>query len=62
MGERTPTYRLVDTWGLEHEKYFRVEIILGESVVANGEGRSKKEAEQEAAKNAIERLGLGESL
>ena len=54
----TPTYRLVDSWGLEHEKNFRVEILLGDSVVADGQGRSKKEAEQEAAKNAIEKLGI----
>ncbi len=57
---QTPTYRLVHTWGLEHEKSFRVEILLGESVVADGEGRSKKDAEQEAAKNALGRLGLGD--
>ncbi len=58
----TPTYRLVSTWGLEHEKNFQVEILLGENVVANGQGRSKKEAEQEAAKNALGRLGLGEQI
>lgn len=54
----TPTYRLVESWGLEHEKNFRVEILLGDSVVADGQGRSKKEAEQEAARNAIEKLGI----
>ena len=59
---QTPTYRLVDTWGLEHEKSFRVEILLGESIVADGEGRSKKDAEQEAAKNALGRLGLGDGI
>ncbi len=58
----TPTYRLVDTWGLEHEKSFKVEILLGDSVVADGQGRSKKEAEQEAAKNALGRLGIGETI
>jgi len=58
----TPTYRLVNTWGLEHEKNFQVEILLGDAVVANGAGRSKKEAEQEAAKNALGRLGLGEAI
>jgi len=57
---KTPTYRLVNTWGLEHEKNFKVEILLGENVVADGEGRSKKEAEQEAARNALSKLGLGE--
>lgn len=53
-----PTYRLVDAWGPEHEKTFKVEIqIIGKSV-AHGEGRSKKEAEQKAAQSALEILGF----
>lgn len=53
-----PTYKLVDTWGPEHEKIFKVEIqIIGRSV-AHGEGRSKKEAEQKAAQTALEILGF----
>lgn len=51
-----PTYRVTESWGLEHEKYFRVEISIGKQVVASGEGRSKKEAEQRAASVALERL------
>ncbi len=54
----TPLYRLVDVWGLEHEKFFRVEIVIAEKVVANGDGRSKKEAEQNAASQALEILGF----
>lgn len=54
----TPVYRLVDVWGLEHEKHFRVEILIGERVVARGDGRSKKEAEQNAASLALETLGF----
>lgn len=53
-----PTYKLLDTWGPEHEKTFKVEIqIVGKSV-AHGEGRSKKEAEQKAAHAALEILGF----
>lgn len=53
-----PTYKLIDTWGPEHEKTFKVEIeIVGKSV-AHGEGRSKKEAEQRAAQLALEILGF----
>src|SRR5690606_9222516 len=45
----TPTYRLVDAWGPEHEKVFRVEISVDGRYIGTGDGRSKKEAEQRAA-------------
>jgi len=54
----TPVYRIVSVWGLEHEKNFRVEILIGERIVAMGDGRSKKEAEQCAAHQALEILGF----
>lgn len=54
----TPVYRLVDAWGPEHQKTFRVEIVIDGKVVATGEGRSKKEAEQRAACLALESLGF----
>jgi len=50
----TPIYRLINVWGLEHEKNFRVEIEIDGKVIATGEGRSKKEAEQNAAHGALE--------
>lgn len=54
----TPLYRVVDVWGREHEKNFRVEIEIAGQVVAQGEGRSKKEAEQRAAQCALESYEL----
>jgi ribonuclease-3 len=54
----TPVYRLIDAWGPEHQKTFRVEIIIDGKVVASGEGGSKKEAEQRAASLALEILGF----
>jgi len=54
----TPIYRLVSTWGPEHEKQFRVEILIENRVVSQGDGRSKKEAEQQAASLALEILGF----
>lgn len=54
----TPVYRLVESWGLEHEKHFRVEIEIDGKIVANGDGRSKKDAEQTAAGAALEVLGF----
>lgn len=53
-----PLYRVVDVWGLEHEKNFKVEIEIAGKVIASGEGKSKKEAEQRAAQGALESYGL----
>ena len=50
----TPCYRLVSEEGPEHAKNFRVEVFLGERFLASAQGRSKKEAEQQAAKAALE--------
>ena len=50
------SYRLVGTSGPDHAKVFRVEVDLNGEAVGTGEGRSKKEAEQNAARAAIEKL------
>ncbi len=49
-----PIYQIVESWGAEHAKTFRVEITLGARVLGTGEGKSKKAAEQDAARNALE--------
>lgn len=54
----TPEYRLVEAWGAEHEKFFRIEILIAGEVIARGDGRSKKEAEQQAADRALEVMGI----
>lgn len=54
----TPVYRVVEAWGAEHEKYFRVEILIDKKVIALGDGRSKKEAEQQAAFAALQIIGF----
>lgn len=53
----TPTYRVVESFGAEHQKTFRVEIEVGGKILAEGSGKSKKEAEQMAASEALLRLG-----
>lgn len=53
-----PVYRLVEAWGPEHAKTFRVEIVIAGEVVACGDGRSKKDAEQQAASLALELMGF----
>jgi ribonuclease III len=51
-----PSYELVDTTGPEHDRYFIAEARLGERVLGRGTGRSKKSAETEAAKAALEKI------
>jgi ribonuclease III len=51
-----PEYRLVSESGPDHRKTFLVEARLRGEAIAEGTGRSKKEAEQEAARRALERL------
>lgn len=48
------SYRVVSETGPDHDKTFEVEVILGEKVLGTGQGKSKKEAEQSAAKNALD--------
>lgn len=55
-GRPLPEYWLAGTAGPEHDKMFTIELRLGESIVSQGQGRSKKEAEQLAAKKAIATL------
>lgn len=50
------TYRLIGSNGPDHAKVFQVEVDLNGAPVGGGEGHSKKEAEQNAAKAAIARL------
>jgi ribonuclease-3 len=49
-------YRVVDETGPEHQKIFSVEVLINGRQMGQGTGRSKKEAEQNAAKEAIEAI------
>src|SRR5687767_11939258 len=51
-----PDYRLVSTLGPDHRKQFQVEVAVRGEALAEATGPSKKEAEQEAARAALERL------
>jgi ribonuclease III len=51
-----PVYRLVSERGPDHAKSFVTEIAVGGKVLGMGEGRSKKQAEQEAARKALVEL------
>ena len=54
--QKSLTYNLVKEEGPAHEKSFTVEVIIDDIVYGMGVGCSKKEAEQEAAKNALDKL------
>ena len=47
-------YKLIGENGPEHDKSFMVEVLLNGKTIGHGAGRSKKEAEQNAAKQALE--------
>src|SRR6056297_1761755 len=53
--KETPTYTIIDETGPDHDKTFKVELCIGE-MKSQGVGKSKKSAEQAAAKNALELL------
>ena len=50
-------YKLVGEKGPDHDKRFLVDVMLNSNVIGRGEGRSKKNAEQMAAKEALELMG-----
>lgn len=52
----TPVYKIVDSWGPDHEKNFKVGVYLGEEQWGLGEGKSKQKAEQDAAERALEKI------
>lgn len=49
----TPVYAVSEEWGPDHEKQFRMGVFLEKELIAEGEGSSKQEAEEEAARNAL---------
>jgi ribonuclease-3 len=51
---KTPNYRIVREVGVAHEKRFSVQVLFDDEVMGEGAGRSKKEAEQAAAMDALE--------
>ncbi len=55
--EERVSYVLVDEDGPDHKKSFTVELRLNSNVIGKGTGRSKKIAEQMAAKQALELMG-----
>lgn len=53
----TPVYKTLKESGPDHDKKFTVGVYLENELVISGEGKSKQEAEQDAARKALEEKG-----
>lgn len=53
----TPSYKVINEEGPDHDKIFEVGVYFGEELIAEGEGKSKQEAETVAARNALAKKG-----
>ncbi len=53
----TPNYRVVEEVGPDHDKHFKVGVYLEKQLCGEGEGSSKKEAQEAAAHDALMRKG-----
>ena len=56
----TPSYSVLEETGPDHDKQFTVGVYLADELVTKGSGRSKQDAEQEAAGNALDAKGWRE--
>ncbi len=60
LHKRPPDYELVSEAGPEHAKLFTVRVYLGKKTLGLGSGNNKKEAQQAAARNALDYLATHE--
>ena len=56
-GGETPTYEITDRYGPPHAPLFRAAVYRGRECLAEGEGKTKKQAEQAAALAALKKMG-----
>ncbi len=56
LGEQVPTYRVVKAEGPDHARTFEIEVLLKGKPLGSGRGRRKSEAEQKAAREALDAL------
>jgi ribonuclease-3 len=62
FGWGMPKYEVVEEKGPDHQKKFTIDVFAQDRKMGRGIGKSKKEAEQRAAKKAIEKINKGELL
>lgn len=57
QGSPSPAYKLISAIGPDHQKTFTMAVYNGPKEIGRGEGKSKQEAEEAAAKQALEIFG-----
>lgn len=53
----TPTYEVIDEWGPDHARNFKIGVFLEKEKIGEGQGLSKQEAQQQAAEDALAKKG-----
>jgi ribonuclease-3 len=53
----TPTYRVMEEWGPDHARQFKIGVYLGKELAGEGQGQSKQDAQQAAAEDALKAKG-----
>lgn len=53
----TPTYNVLEEWGPDHARNFKIGVFLDNEMIGSGEGPSKQEAQQRAAEDALGNKG-----
>jgi ribonuclease-3 len=54
--QQTPTYQVLEAVGPDHDRRFSVEVRVGDTVLGRGSGKSKKSAEEAAARSALDQI------
>lgn len=55
-GDQTPVYQVIGEDGPDHDKIFTVEVLINNEKISIGKGKSKQQAQQEAAQKALEKI------
>ncbi len=58
LGTGIPRYIVVEETGPDHNRQFTIEVSIGSEIVGKGSGKNKKEAEQNAASAAVQRMRI----
>lgn len=53
----TPSYEVIKEWGPDHDKHFMVGVFLEKDMIAKGEGKSKQDAQRNAAEEGLKAKG-----
>ena len=57
---QSPVYKLISSWGPDHQKQFQIGVYLGDNLLGKGLGKNKQQAAQKAAENALLKITKGQ--